>query len=132
MASLSAGGVPLPLDEVRDERVIDPANAGIAVQNHGYWASGYLSVARQQVTAQVRAKEALAAALASARNDSRLPDGVAANAIGLSLDSGSTSALEAGAVYAVTASAKENGQTAYASALVAVTDKGRDVLWQSN
>ncbi|HKT20774.1 MAG TPA: aminopeptidase P family N-terminal domain-containing protein, partial [Stellaceae bacterium] len=39
MASLSPGGVPLPLDAASDERVLDPANAGIAVQNHGYWAS---------------------------------------------------------------------------------------------
>jgi hypothetical protein len=131
MASLSAGGVPLPLDAVGDERVLDPANAGIAVQNHGYWASGHLSVARQPSAAHARAKEALAAALAATRNDARLPDGVTANAIGLSLDEGAASALETGAVYAVTANAKDGGQTAYASALVAVTDKGRDVLWQS-
>lgn len=36
MANLSPGGVPLPLDAANDERVLDPVNAGIAVQNHGY------------------------------------------------------------------------------------------------
>ena len=46
MASLSPGGVPLPLDAAGDERVLDPANAGIAVQNHGYWASVYVTIAR--------------------------------------------------------------------------------------
>jgi len=132
MASLSPGGVPLPLDAASDERVLDPANAAIAVQNHGYWASGSLTVARQPGPAQARAKAALAAALAGARNDARLPDGVAANAIGLSLDEGPATAFESGGVYAVTASATEGGKTAYASALVAVTDKGRDVLWQGN
>ena len=38
MASLSNGGAPLPLDAASDERVLDIANAGIAVQNHGYRA----------------------------------------------------------------------------------------------
>jgi hypothetical protein len=132
MASLSAGGVPQPLDAASDERVLDPANAGIAVQNHGYWASGYLTVARQPGAAQARAKEALAAALAAAKGGAQLPAGVAANAIGLSLDEGPASALETGAVYALTGSATEGNQTAYASVLVAVSDKGRDVLWQGH
>ena len=130
MASLSPGGVPLPLDAASDERALDPANAGIAVQNHGYWASGYVSVARRPSAAQERAREALAAALAVSRGGARLPDGVAANAIGLSLEEGSGDPLEAGAVYALTGAATEGGHTAYASALIAVTDTGRDVLWQ--
>src|SRR6185437_12023717 len=130
MASLSPGGVPLPLDAASDERALDPANAGIAVQNHGYWASGYVSVARRPSAAQARAREALAAALAASRGGARLPDGVAANAIGLSLEEGSGDPLEAGAVYALTGAATEGGHTAYASALIAVTDTGRDVLWQ--
>lgn len=135
MASLSPGGVPLPLDAVSDERVLDPANAGIAVRNHGYWASGTVTVARRPGAAQARAREALAAALASARGGARLPDGISANAIGLSLEEGSVlgrgDPLEAGAVYAVIARAGEGSQTAYASALVAITDKGCDVLWQT-
>ena len=131
MASLSPGGVPLPLDAVGDERVLDPANAGIAVQNHGYWASGYVSVARKPGAAQAWAQEALAAALAGARPGARLPDGVGVNAIGLSLDEGPGVPLDAGAVYAVTSHTTEGAETAYASALIAVTDKGRDVLWQN-
>lgn len=131
MASLSPGGVPLPLDAVSDERVLDPANAGIAVQNHGYWASGTVTVARKAGAAQTRAREALAAALAAARPGAHLPEGVAANAIGLSLTEGPGSPLEAGAVYAVTSSAKEGGETAYASALIAVTEKGSETLWRS-
>ena len=67
MANLSPGGVPLPLDEVGDERVLDPANAGIAVQNHGYWASDYLTVAQKPGAAHARARDALAAAVAAAR-----------------------------------------------------------------
>jgi hypothetical protein len=130
LASLSPGGVPLPLDAASDERALDPANAGIAVQNHGYRASGYVSVARRPGAAQARAREALAAALAAARGGAHLPDGVAANAIGLSLEEGPGDPLEAGAVYAVTSKAAEGGETAYASALVAVTENGCDVLWQ--
>ncbi len=130
MASLSPGGAPLPLDAASDERVLDPANAGIVVQNHGYWASGYVTVGRGTSAAQARARETLAAALAGARGGVRLPDGVAANAIGLSLEEGLGVPLEAGAVYAVTSSAKEGAETAYASALIAVTDNGCDVLWR--
>jgi hypothetical protein len=128
MASLSPGGVPLPLDAASDERVLDPANAGIAVQNHGYWASGYVTIGCRAGAA--RAREALTAALAVARGGSHQPDGVAANAIGLSLDEGPGDPLEVGAVYTVTASATEGGETAYASALVAISEDGCDLLWQ--
>jgi Xaa-Pro aminopeptidase len=131
MASLSNGGAPLPLDAASDERVLDVANAGVAVQNYGYWASGTVTVTRKANAAQARAKDALTAALARAQAGERLPDGIAANAIGLSLEEGPGNPLEAGAVYAVTASAKEGAETAYASALFAVTDKGGDVLWRS-
>lgn len=130
MTNLSPGGVPVPLDAASDERVLDPANAGIAVQNHGYWASAYMTVARRSGAARAQAREALAAAVAGARAGARLPDGVAANPIGLSLEEGPDGPLEIGAVYAVTGSATEGGETAYASALVAVTEKGVDVLWQ--
>lgn len=130
MASLSPGGVPLPLDAASDERVLDPANAGIAVQNHGYWASGTVTVARQPNAMQARAREALTTALAGARAGARLPDGIAANAIGLSLEEGPGDPLEAGAVYAVTSCATESGGTAYASALIAVSEKGCETLWQ--
>ncbi|MGH7032650.1 MAG: hypothetical protein ACREFL_02840, partial [Stellaceae bacterium] len=75
-------------------------------------------------------REALAVALALARSGAHLPDGIAANAIGLSLEEGPGDPLEAGAVYAVTGSAAEGGERAYASALVAVTENGCDVLWQ--
>ena len=37
--------------------------------------------------------------------------------------------MKAGAVYAVTGSATEGGETAYASALVAVREYGCDELW---
>ena len=130
MANLSPGGVPLPLDEVGDERVLDPANAGIAVQNHGYWASGYLTVAQKPGAAHAKAREALAVALAAARGGAQLPAGVVANAIGLSLDEGPGAPLKAGAIYAVTGSATEGGETAYASALVAIRKDGCDELWR--
>jgi hypothetical protein len=130
MASLSPGGVPLPLDEASDERVLDPASAGIAVQNHGYWASGSVTIARRAGSAQARARQALAAALVSVRGGAHVPEGVVANAIGLSLEEGPAEALESGAVYALTSSAKEGGETAYASALVAVTENGCEALWR--
>ena len=130
MASLSAGGVPLPLDAASDERQLDPANAGIAVQNHGYWASGTVTVARHSGAAHAQARAALAAALAAAKGGAHLPDGIAANAIGLALEEGPGDRLELGAVYAVTSSATEGGANAYASALIAVGDKGCEVLWQ--
>jgi hypothetical protein len=130
-ASLSPGGVPLPLDAASDERVLDPANAGIAVQNHGYWASGTMTVARRPYAAQAGAQKALTAALAAARGGAQLPEGVAVNAIGLSLEEGPGRPLDTGAVYALTGSAADGGKTAYASALVAITDNGCDVLWRS-
>lgn len=130
MASLSPGGVPLPLDAASDERTLDPANAGIAVQNHGYWASGTVTVASRPGPAQARAREALAAALAGTRSGAHFPAGIAANAIGLSLEEGPGAPLEACAVYAVTSSAAEGSETAYASALVAVKENGCDVLWR--
>ena len=136
MASLSPGGVPLPLDAAVDERVLDPANAGIAVQNHGYWASGYVTISRAFASvdtpgaARARAREALTAALAVARGGAHLPEGVVANAIGLSLDEGPGAILLAGAVYAMTSSATEGGETAYASALVAVREDGCEELWR--
>jgi Xaa-Pro aminopeptidase len=132
MASLSSGGVPLPLDEARDERVLDIANAGIAAQNHGYWASGTVTVARKANAAQGKAKDALVAFLAGARSGSSLPAGVTANAIGLSLEEALGNPLEAGAVYAVTSSAKDGNETGYASALIAVTDQGAELLWRSD
>ncbi|MFM9970585.1 MAG: aminopeptidase P family N-terminal domain-containing protein [Burkholderiales bacterium] len=130
MANLSPGGVPLPLDAVSDERMLDPANAGIAVQNFGYWASGYLTITGKPGAAHARAQDALAAALAAARGGAQLPEGVVANAIGLSLDEGPGVPLEAGVVYALTSSATEGGQTAYASALVAVREGGCEELWR--
>ncbi|HEX4193472.1 MAG TPA: hypothetical protein VHY80_10250, partial [Stellaceae bacterium] len=131
-ASLSSGGVPLPLDADSDERVLDVANAGIAAQNHGYWASGMLTVARKANAAQGRAKDALASALAGVRAGAALPSGVTANAIGLSLEEAPGNPLEAGAVYALTSSAKYGSETAYASALIAVNAGGCDVLWRSD
>ena len=72
----------------------------------------------------------MAAALAAARSGAHLPEGVVANAIGLSLDEGPGAFLLAGAVYAVASSATEAGQTAYASALVAVREDGCEELWR--
>jgi Xaa-Pro aminopeptidase len=131
-ASLSNGGTPLPLDADTDERVLDVANAGIAAQNHGYWASGTLTVARKANAAQGRAKDTLASALAGARAGTSLPAGVTANAIGLSLEEAPGNPLEAGAVYAVTSAAKDGHRTGYASALIAVSEGGCDVLWRSD
>jgi Xaa-Pro aminopeptidase len=131
MANLSPGGVPLPLDAASDDRVLDPAHAGIAVQNQGYWASGTMTVARRPGAASARARDALAAALAGARGGAPLPHGIAANAIGLALEEGPGDRLEAGAVYAVTSRTVEGGEAAYASALVAVTEGDCEVLWQA-
>jgi Xaa-Pro aminopeptidase len=130
MANLSPGGVPLPLDAASDDRVLDPAHAGIAVQNHGYWASATMTVARRPGAASARARDALATALAGMRGGAPLPHGIAANAIGLALEEGPGDRLETGAVYALTSRAAEGGETAYASALVAVTEGGCDVLWR--
>ena len=48
----------------------------------------------------------------------------------LSLDEGPGALLLAGAVYAVTSSATEGGETAYAPALIAVTEDGCEELWR--
>ena len=69
-------------------------------------------------------------ALAAARGGAHLPEGVVANVIGLSLDEGLGAILLAGAVYAMTSSATEGGETAYASALVAVREDGCEELWR--
>ncbi len=129
MTSLSAGGAPLPLDAASDDRTLDPVNVGIAVQNHGYWASGYVTVSSDPA-ASAKARNALANALAAAKGGAKLPGGIVANAIGIELEEASGASLEAGEVYAVTSKATEGGTTAYASALIAVTENGCETLWQ--
>ncbi len=133
MASLAPGGTPLPLDAASDDRVLDPVNAAFAVQHHGYWASGSLTLARAPLDALTRARDGLAAALKGARAGAHLPAGTEANAIGLSLEEGAGNLLEAGAVYAVSVRAKgEGSQSAIASALIAMTDGGYELLWRSD
>jgi Xaa-Pro aminopeptidase len=150
-ASLSAGGAPLPLDGVRDDRV-DPLLAGIAVQFAGYWAEGFVTAAAKPGPAAVRAEAGLAAALAAARAGvsaaalyraaahaltpcapHRLMQGRIGHAIGLSLEEqplqDETQRLEPEGVYVLTVGAQGQGtDAAAASAVIAVADGAIEVI----
>jgi Xaa-Pro aminopeptidase len=150
LASLSPGGPPLPTDGPED-RVLDPLIAGIAVQNAGYWAQGYVTVAREPGAALAHAKAGLAAALALARlgvSGAALLEAASARvapsmphpatrasigcAIGLSLEEGPIGALESGGTYALAVGAKgEGSDAAIVSALIAMTEHGPDILWET-
>jgi Xaa-Pro dipeptidase len=147
LVSLSPGGAPLPWDGPED-RVLDPLLAAIAVKNHGYWAEGYVTVARVPGAALAHARDGLAAALAAARpgasqsallaaGTARLaplaPHAVTRNtigqAIGLSLDEGGA-ALEPQSVWSLAVGAQGEGHdAAIVSAMIAVTETGHDLLW---
>jgi Xaa-Pro aminopeptidase len=145
LASVHAGGAPLPIDGAED-RALDPLLAALAVRHAGYWAEGLVTVASRPSEAEARAAAALAAMLrlakpgvtaaslqrACAEALAPLPPhpylrGAAGSAIGLSLEEAplaGDAALEEGATYVLRAGAGD----ALASAMIAVTAGGAEVL----
>ena len=153
LASLRAGGPPLPLDGARDVAV-DPLLAAIAVQHTGYWAEGLLTLAATPRQAPARATAALEAVLRQAKaavaastlaraaattiapaTPHPLTGGAIGYGIGLSLEEAPLAGdapLEAGAVYCLRVGAEAApGDAAIASAMVAVDTNASEILWRS-
>jgi Xaa-Pro aminopeptidase len=150
LASLGPGGTPLPLDG-REDPVLDPCLAAIAVKRAGYWAAGQLTCGKGGA-ALPAAERALAAMLGEARPGAtgaalldaaakhlaplaphRATQGAAGHAIGLSLEEGPALAgdtrLETGACYALRVGAQGQGtDAALVSAMVAMNDDGAETL----
>jgi Xaa-Pro aminopeptidase len=123
----------------RVERKVDPLQAYIAVRSGGYWVDAFLRTDDKAADALKKLVAAMKpgatakdlARVASA--DHPLLKGELGNAVGVSLDeeprlsAASDARLEAGAVYSVRAAAGD----AIASAIVAVTERGSEVLYTS-
>lgn len=154
--SLGAGGPPLPLDSARDDKV-DPLLAAIVVQHAGYWAEGAVTATGRPGPAAARAEAALAAVLQAARAGTTaaalyrtavaalapcaphpLMRGSIGYGIGLSLEETplrteiASDRLEADGVYALRVGAQGAvGDAAAASAMLAVSDAGTEILWRT-
>jgi hypothetical protein len=153
LASLSSGGMPLPLDGI-DDPSPDPLLACIAVRHAGYWAKGLVSFGSAAAGAAAAAHSALSALIDTMRPRLSLANLTAAapallapyrphpltassvaNGIGLSAEEFPTDAnapLVAGSVYALRIGALGDGaDQALASAIVELGETGARVLWRS-
>ena len=136
-------------------RSVDPLLAYIAVRSGGYWAEGFMQAGKGSGEAAAKAREALNKVIAAmmpgarSRDLARIArDGVAplgehlltrgslGHAIGLALEeppllsAESDAKLEAGDVYTVRVGASDGKErNTIASAMVAITDRGSEVLW---
>jgi hypothetical protein len=153
LASLSDGGLPLPLDGI-EEAESDPLHLSLAVRHAGYWARGLASFGTANSAAAACAAAALsglielmrprlsvasltvaAPKLLGAYRAHPLTAAGAAAGIGLSLEefpSEPNTPLVAGGVYALrVGAAGEGGDQALASAMIALNADGAHVLWRS-
>jgi Xaa-Pro aminopeptidase len=136
-------------------RPVDPLLAYIAVRSGGYWVEGFVQAGRRSNEAAANASEALkkvisamkpgasARELAGIARNSIAPfgehpvcGGSVGNAIGLALEeepvlsAQSDARLEPGEVYTVRIGASDGKERhAVASAMVAVNERGNEVLW---
>jgi hypothetical protein len=153
LASLSDGGLPLPLDGI-EEADSDPLHLSLAVRHAGYWARGLASFGTANSAAAASADAALSGLIALMRprlsvasltvaapqllgayRPHPLTVASAAAGIGLSLEefpSEPNAPLVAGGVYALrVGAAGEGGDQALASAMIALNADGAHVLWRS-
>lgn len=135
----------------------EPLQVYLAVRHDGYWADGFVRLARApdaldaaaaaMLHAMIAAAKpgASAAELASAAGGARgslephpLTVNVFGNGIGLSLEetphlsANGPATLEPGGVYSLRAGVAGDDGGAIVSAMVLVTDKGHDVLWSTS
>ena len=151
------GGRTLRPFEAPIAHPVDPLQAYIAVRHAGYWAEGFVVLANSPDLIMMKASVALKAVIKVATAGTSYPNlarvvteiigphnghsmtiGNLGNGIGLSLEEeprlvvGSEDALDAGCVYTLRVGASDHKEHhAFASAMVAVNQRGNDVLWSA-
>lgn len=151
------GGRTLRPFEAPIAHPVDPLQAYIAVRHAGYWAEGFVVLANSPDLIMMKASVALKAVIKVATAGTSYPNlarvvaeiidphhehsmttGNMGNGIGLSLEEeprlvvGSEDALDAGCVYTLRVGASDHKEHhAIASAMVAVNQRGNDVLWSA-
>ena len=138
------------------DRPAEPLQAYVAVRHLGYWAEGYVHMTDKPGAAARKAGESLTAGIGLVKAGAACRDIAAAmkrslapfgehpvtagsfgSSIGLSLDEDpriavdSDALLPAGGVCTLRAGATDGTQHAIVSAMVAIGDKGGEVLWSA-
>jgi Xaa-Pro aminopeptidase len=150
------GGRTLRPFETAVERALDPLQVYVAVRQFGYWAEGFAVLATSYHPCAQRAGDVLRSAVGRMQAGGRCGDlargiaqavhpltlhpvaaRVAGNAIGLALEehpliaAGSEERFEDGGVYSLRVGLSDARGHAIASAMVAVHERGNEVLWSS-
>lgn len=147
--SLDRGRTLRPF-EALDDRQVDPLQVYAAIRRFNYWAEGFVCISKESRPTTARARLLLDNALAAIgpRTDAtQLAKILAIEApyhvhpviqdanvapIGLSLDQPMDFGFKPGGVYSVRVGLTDGGeQHAIGSAMIAVHDDGREVLWRS-
>lgn len=132
-----------------DARRVDPLQVYVAVRQRGYWAEGFAMFSTMPSAAQLAASAVLRAGIAGMLPG--MPRHILGTAIamqpshpviarspivdiGLSLEQkypeGPDEMLTAGSTYSLRVGILDAGEAAIASAMIAVTANGADVLWE--
>jgi Xaa-Pro aminopeptidase len=150
------GGRTLRPFETAVERALDPLQVYMAVRQFGYWAEGFAVLTASPHPYAQRAGDVLRSAVARMQAGGRCGDlargiaqavhpltlhpvtaRIAGNAIGLALEehpliaAGSEESFEDGGVYSLRIGLSDARGHAIASAMVAVHERGNEVLWSS-
>jgi len=150
------GGYSLRPFETTVERVLDPLQVYVAVRQFGYWAEGFAILTASPHSCAQRAGDVLRSAVGRMQAGGRCGDlargiaqavhpltlhpvtaRIAGNAIGLALEehpliaAGSEERFEDGGVYSLRVGLSDARGHAIASAMVAVHERGNEVLWSS-
>jgi hypothetical protein len=134
---------------VPDARRVEPLQVYVAVRQHGYWAEGFVAFSILPSGAQIAAGTRLRAGIAAVRpglprhllNEMLAMQPVhlavaqsSVSDIGLSLETGRPESpggelLAPDSTYSLRVGIRQPGEAAIASAMIAVTASGADVLW---
>jgi hypothetical protein len=150
------GGRTLRPFETTVEHALDPLQVYVAVRQFGYWAEGFAVLARSSHPCAQRAGDVLRSAVERMQAGQRCGDlargivqaihpltlhpvtaRVAGNAIGLALEehpliaAGSEESFEDGDVYSLRIGLSDARGHAIVSAMVAVHERDKEVLWSS-
>jgi len=151
--SLDGGRTLRPFETLVD-RAIDPLQVYVAVRQHGYWAEGFALLSATSTDRVVRPAEVLASAFAiiepgrpCAEVAHAIAQGIGSlqphpvtahmqgNAMGLALEeqpliaTGSEDTFQAGDVFSLRVGVANEREGTIVSAMVAVGERGCDVLW---
>jgi Xaa-Pro aminopeptidase len=150
------GGRTLQPFETTVERALDPLQVYMAVRQFGYWAEGFAVLAASPHPCARRASDVLRSIVERMQAGGRCGDlarsiaravhpltlhpvtaRVAGNAIGLALEehpliaAGSEESFEVGGIYSLRIGLSDAREHAIVSAMVAVHERGNEVLWSS-